>query len=38
MKMQNAGDVTALFRATCDVSLGPRERTQYERQAVYDRG
>jgi basic membrane lipoprotein Med (substrate-binding protein (PBP1-ABC) superfamily) len=29
-------DVTSLFRAACDVSLGPGERTQNERQAVYD--
>ena len=28
-------DVTSLFRATCGVSLGDRERTQNERQAVY---
>jgi hypothetical protein len=31
------GDVTSFFRATCDVSLGPKERIQYERQAVYVR-
>jgi len=28
--------VTSLFRATCGVSLEDRERTQNERQAVYD--
>ena len=31
----HAVDVTSLFRATCGVSLGDRERTQNERQAVY---
>jgi hypothetical protein len=30
-------DVTSLFRASGDVSLGPGERTQHERQTVYDR-
>ena len=34
---RSSGDVTSLFRAACDVSLGPEERTQNERQTVYDR-